>query len=81
MFGPYSFEKQGGVLKGLRLVITDHTLPGEAMNGAIAWLKTLGLNILTMSPQDHDRMLAADRVPFEKPFILHAQRFIAQRSR
>ena len=58
MFGPYSFEKQGGALKGLRLVITDHTLPGEAMAGAIAWLKTLGLNILIMSPEDHDRMLA-----------------------
>jgi prephenate dehydrogenase len=58
MFGPYSFDKQGGALKGLRLVITDHTLPGEAMAGAIAWLRELGLDIVTMSPQEHDRMLA-----------------------
>ena len=58
MFGPYSFEKQGGNLNGLRLVITDHTLPDAVLADAIAWLKTLGLNVLTMSPQAHDRMLA-----------------------
>jgi prephenate dehydrogenase len=58
MFGPYSFEKQGGNLKGLRLVITDHTLPDAALQGAIAWLKALGLNVITMSPAEHDRMLA-----------------------
>ena len=58
MFGPYSFEKQGGNLNGLRLVITDHTLPDDVLAGAMAWLKGLGLNVLTMSPQDHDRMLA-----------------------
>jgi prephenate dehydrogenase len=58
MFGPYSFEKQGGNLNGLRLVITDHTLPDDRLAGAIAWLKGLGLNVLTMSPQAHDRMLA-----------------------
>ncbi len=58
MFGPYSFEKQGGSLTGLRLVITDHTLPPDDMAGAIAWLKARGLDVLTMSPQAHDRMLA-----------------------
>jgi prephenate dehydrogenase len=58
MFGPYSFEKQGGTLNGLRLVITDHTLPDNVLAGAIAWLRALGLNVLTMTPQAHDRMLA-----------------------
>jgi prephenate dehydrogenase len=58
MFGPYSFEKQGSNLQGLRLVITDHTLADAALAGAIAWLRGLGLNVITMSPQDHDRMLA-----------------------
>ena len=58
MFGPYSFEKQGGSLNGLRLVITDHTLPDAVLQGAIAWLKDLGLNVITMSPGEHDRMLA-----------------------
>jgi prephenate dehydrogenase len=58
MFGPYSFEKQGGNLTGLRLVVTEHTLPPQDMEGAIAWAKALGLDVLTMSPQAHDRMLA-----------------------
>jgi prephenate dehydrogenase len=58
MFGPYSFEKQGGRLDGLRLVITDHTLGEGDLARAIAWLRALGLNVLTMTPQDHDRMLA-----------------------
>jgi prephenate dehydrogenase len=58
MFGPYSFEKQGGNLQGLRLVIADHTLPENVMAGAMQRLKALGLNVLTMSPEDHDRMLA-----------------------
>jgi prephenate dehydrogenase len=58
MFGPYSFEKQGGNLNGLRLVITDHTLADGVMAGAIAWLKALGLNVITMTPVEHDRMLA-----------------------
>ena len=46
MFGPYSFEKQGASLKGLRLVITDHTLAAGEMAAAIAWLKGLGLNVM-----------------------------------
>jgi len=58
MFGPYSFEKQGGNLKGLRLVIAEHTLPEAVMANAVTWLKQLGLNVLTMPPEDHDRMLA-----------------------
>ena len=58
MFGPYSFEKQGGSLDGLRLVITDHSLPAETVAAATAWLKALGLNVLSMTPDAHDRMLA-----------------------
>ncbi|MBV9551141.1 MAG: prephenate dehydrogenase, partial [Alphaproteobacteria bacterium] len=69
MFGPFSFEKQGGTLNGLRLVITDHTLPEEDMAGAIAWLKGLGLNVLTMPAEAHDRMLA------ETLFLTH---YVAQ---
>ncbi len=69
MFGPYSFEKQGGNLKGLRLVIADHTLPDADMAGAMQWLKGLGLNVLAMPPQEHDRMLA------ETLFLTH---YVAQ---
>lgn len=69
MFGPYSFEKQGASLKDLRLVITDHTLGANDMAGAIAWLKGLGLNVMEMTPEAHDRMLA------ETLFLTH---YVAQ---
>jgi prephenate dehydrogenase len=58
MFGPYSFEKQGQSLSGLRLVLTDHTLPAGIHTALTAWLKGLGLNVLAMTPDAHDRMLA-----------------------
>jgi prephenate dehydrogenase len=69
MFGPYSFEKQGASLNGLRLVIADHTLIASEMADAIAWLKGLGLNVMEMTPEAHDRMLA------ETLFLTH---YIAQ---
>ena len=69
MFGPFSFEKQGGTLKDLRLVIAENTLPASLRDTAIAWLKSLGLNVLTMSAQAHDRMLA------ETLFLTH---FVSQ---
>jgi prephenate dehydrogenase len=69
MFGPYSFEKQGSSLEGLRLVIADHTLDTADMADAIAWLKGLGLNVMEMTPEAHDRMLA------ETLFLTH---YVAQ---
>jgi prephenate dehydrogenase len=69
MFGPYSFEKQGASLRGLRLVIADHTLKQNEMAAAIAWLKGLGLDVMEMTPEDHDRMLA------ETLFLTH---YVAQ---
>jgi len=69
MFGPYSFEKQGASLKGLRLVIAEHTLARDTMDAAIAWLKRLGLDVMEMTPEAHDRMLA------ETLFLTH---YVAQ---
>jgi prephenate dehydrogenase len=69
MFGPYSFEKQGASLKGLRLVIADHTLAQDEIAAAIAWLKGLGLDVMAMTSQAHDRMLA------ETLFLTH---YVAQ---
>ena len=58
MFGPYSFEKQGGDLAGLRIVLSDHTLDADARQAVEQWLKGLGLSVLSMTPEAHDRMLA-----------------------
>ena len=69
MFGPFSFEKQGGTLAGLRLVITENTLAPGTLAAAIAWLKGLGLDVLTMTSEAHDRMLA------ETLFLTH---YVAQ---
>jgi len=69
MFGPYSFEKQGGNLQGLRLVIAEHTVPQDMLDKAAAWLKGLGLNVITMTSEAHDRMLA------ETLFLTH---YVAQ---
>ena len=39
-------------------MIADHTLAQDVVDKAAAWLKQLGLNVITMSSQAHDRMLA-----------------------
>lgn len=58
MFGPYSFAKRGNVLDGLRLVISDHTLNDDMLQSSITLFKRLGLNVLFMDANAHDRMLA-----------------------
>lgn len=58
MFGPYSFEKQGGSLEGLRIVLSDHSLGPADYQAAKAALAGAGLVVLEMPPDAHDRMLA-----------------------
>ncbi len=69
MFGPFSFQKNGGTLKSLRLVLSENTLPAQTLAAATAWLKGLGLDVLAMPSQAHDQMLA------ETLFLTH---FVAQ---
>jgi prephenate dehydrogenase len=69
MFGPFSYEKKGGSVEGLRLVISEHTLTEDEMNAAEVFLSGLGLVMLHLSPESHDRMLA------ETLFLTH---FLAQ---
>jgi len=69
MFGPFSFEKNGGTLTGLRLVISENTLPPETLAMAMDWLKGQGLDVIAMSAEAHDRMLA------ETLFLTH---YVAQ---
>ena len=69
MFGPFSFEKNGGTLTSLRLVIAENNLPPQTLAAANAWLKGLGLDVLAMSSEAHDRMLA------ETLFLTH---YVAQ---
>ncbi len=69
MFGPFSFEKNGGTLTGLRLVIAENNLSPDDLAQATGWLKGLGLDVLAMPSQAHDQMLA------QTLFLTH---FVAQ---
>ena len=58
MFGPESFEKHGGNLRGLRLVVCDHTLSTETYARFLEWTRTLGIVVIECSADRHDRDLA-----------------------
>lgn len=58
MFGPYSFEKQGGSLAGLRLVIAEHTLDARTHHALLATLRDLGLVVIETDADTHDKQLA-----------------------
>ena len=70
MFGPYSYEKRGHHLEGLRVALCEHNLKDEGIYQTIHSLLTdAGLVILEVTPEEHDRMLA------ETLFLTH---FVAQ---
>ena len=58
MFGPYSFQKQGESLEGLRIVLSDHTFDPVIYRAIKAALGKVGLVVLELTPEAHDRMLA-----------------------
>lgn len=58
MFGPYSYEKKEKSVDGLRLVLTEHTLPDADIGELRAVVESLGLLVLDMTPDEHDKMLA-----------------------
>jgi len=58
MFGPHSYSKIGQSLEGLRIVLTDHSLEPAAYDAVKAALKSVGLVVLEMSANQHDRALA-----------------------
>jgi prephenate dehydrogenase len=58
MFGPESFAKRGGTLKGCTLVVTGSNLPTEELSGLIAHAEQIGLRVEQMTGDAHDRLLA-----------------------
>lgn len=58
MFGPHSYAKVGQTLAGLRIVLTDHTLDAATYDAVKAALRSVGLVVLEMSADQHDRSLA-----------------------
>jgi len=58
MFGPYSYEKQGKSLNGLRIALTESTLTGDETGECIRFLEEHGLRVLRMSSDEHDQLIA-----------------------
>jgi prephenate dehydrogenase len=58
MFGPYSYEKQGKSLKDLRIAVCDSSISQEEYATALSLFRGVGLSVLEMSPDDHDRLIA-----------------------
>lgn len=58
MFGPYSYEKQGNTLKGLRVAVCDSTLPLNEYAEVLTFLRGIGLDVLEMTPSEHDKRIA-----------------------
>tara|TARA_B100000508_G_scaffold140255_2_gene140694 strand:- start:541 stop:1269 length:729 start_codon:yes stop_codon:yes gene_type:complete len=58
MFGPESYRKQGGSVTGLRVVVTDYSLPNDMYQQLKNAFATLGFVIVEMTADEHDRRLA-----------------------
>lgn len=58
MFGPESYEKRAGDIKGFRIVMTDGTLAGEEYAALTAFLKKCGFDVVEMTADSHDKQIA-----------------------
>ena len=58
MWGPESYEKRAGDVKGFRIVMTVGTLPAEEYAALTAFLKKCGFNVVEMTAESHDKQIA-----------------------
>lgn len=58
MFGPESYEKRAGNVKGFRIVMTDGTLAVEEYAALTAFLKKCGFDVVEMTAENHDKQIA-----------------------
>jgi prephenate dehydrogenase len=58
MFGPESYQKKGGEVSGLRVVVCDSTLPEKDIVMFCKTLESLGFKVLRMSADQHDKSSA-----------------------
>jgi len=69
MFGPESYTKTNGDVRGYRIVVCASTLSAEEDTGITDFFKRCGFDVITMPPEQHDKHLA------ETLFLTH---FIGQ---
>lgn len=58
MFGPESYKKRGNDVRGLRVVICEHTITDEEAKAFGDALASVGFDVVTMTADQHDRHLA-----------------------
>jgi prephenate dehydrogenase len=58
MFGPESYQKKGGDVFGLRVVVCDSTLPEEKVATFCQSLQRFGFKVVRMSADQHDKSSA-----------------------
>ena len=58
MFGPFSYEKCGRGLAGLRIAISDSSLSKGEVDAIVSCLEKLGLTVLQLTPEAHDKLIA-----------------------
>src|SRR3989344_786764 len=58
VWGPESYEKRGGDIKGFRIVMTDGTLAAADYTALTDFLKSCGFDVVEMSAEAHDKHLA-----------------------
>jgi prephenate dehydrogenase len=65
MFGPESYAKTDGDVRGFRIIMTGHTLNAVPYAALTEFLTTCGFSLVEMTPENHDRHLA------ESLFLTH----------
>jgi len=58
MWGPETYKKRGGDISGLRIIVTDFTVPEKDVEDACSSLGKLGFEVIRMTADKHDKHLA-----------------------
>lgn len=58
MFGPATYKKRGGQLQDLKMVMWNVRGDDEKYSAIKKYFKSIGLKIVEMSPDDHDKFMA-----------------------
>lgn len=58
MWGPQSYKKTSGDIRGYRLVVTGHALPRRVYKQLRTAIRATGIRVVEMTPVQHDSLLA-----------------------
>jgi prephenate dehydrogenase len=58
MFGPSSYEKHNGDVRGFRIVVVDYTLKNDDYHNLKKTFSDFGFDIIEMTADEHDKNLA-----------------------